>query len=243
MPLLETKKISKHFHGVKAVDNLSLAVGAGKITGIIGPNGSGKSTLVNVLTGVLPFESGMVVVGDVSLRALHPYDVASYGITRTFQEVRLFQQMTVYDNVLVVLTERNVFGSLFEHHVAFHEEEAERVLTRVGLWEKRDALAIHLSYGQRKLLELARALSMRASIYLFDEPFAGLFPEMIATVSAIMRELREEEKAVVLVEHNMNIIRDLCDYVYVLDSGALLAAGEPEEVLKQKDVIEAYLGE
>ena len=151
--------------------------------------------------------------------------------------------MTVLDNVLVILTERNVFSSLFEKHGIYHLKKAEEVLRRVGLWEKRNQLAINLSYGQRKLLEIARALGTKAEIYLLDEPFAGLFPEMVKTVSMIIEGLKQSGKTIILIEHDMELIRKLCDYVFVMDEGRLLAEGEPEKVLAQKEVIEVYLGE
>jgi ABC-type branched-subunit amino acid transport system ATPase component len=157
--------------------------------------------------------------------------------------VRLFEQMTVLDNILVVLTERPVARAFFEKHGEYHLGRAHDMLKRVGLWEKRGALARNLSYGQRKLLEIARALSMNAQLYLFDEPFAGLFKEMVKTVVAVMKQLREEGKTVLLIEHNMELIRELSDWVIVMDSGKLLAEGKPTEVFSRKEVIEAYLGE
>ena len=242
--MLSTKNLKKHFDGVKAVNNLSLSFEPGQITGIIGPNGSGKSTLVNLLTGVMPYDAGTVYIGDqLKLEKLAAYDMAEYGITRTFQDVRLFEQMTVLDNLLVVLTERNIFSAFFERHKQFHLDEAERLLKQVDLWDKRAALAANLSYGQRKLLEVARALAMKADIYFFDEPFAGLFTEMVKIVSQVLRELRTAGKTVVLIEHNMDIIRELSDTVVVLDAGELLAEGKPEEVLAKREVVEAYLGE
>ncbi|MEK7136389.1 MAG: ABC transporter ATP-binding protein [Patescibacteria group bacterium] len=242
--MLSTKNLKKHFDGVKAVHNLSLDFAPGQITGIIGPNGSGKSTLVNLLTGVMPFDDGAVYIGDkLKLDRLQAYDVAEYGITRTFQDVRLFEQMTVLDNLLVVLTERNIFSAFFERHKKFHLDEDERLLRQIGLWDKRDALAVNLSYGQRKLLEVARALAMPADIYFFDEPFAGLFTEMVKIVSGVLRELKMAGKTVVLIEHNMDLIRELSDTVVVLDAGELLAAGKPYEVLSKREVVEAYLGE
>ncbi|AKM83896.1 TPA: ABC transporter ATP-binding protein [Candidatus Campbellbacteria bacterium] len=242
--ILKTKKIIKHFDGVKAVDGLSVEIEKGKITGLIGPNGSGKTTLMNLLTGMFPFDGGFVAVDGVSgIKKIRSYDIPAFGITRTFQDVRLFEQMTVLDNILVVLTERNIVSALFERHKKIHHEKAKEVLERVGLWEKKNELAINLSYGQRKLLEIARALAMNSEIYFFDEPFAGLFPEMVKLVSGIIKELRTHGKTVVLIEHDMGLIRELCDYVFVMESGKLLAEGEPEKVLKNKDVIEAYLGE
>lgn len=242
--ILQAKQLYKHFDGVKAVDHLSLSFEKGKITSVIGPNGSGKSTLINLLTGFVPFDSGEVIVsGSTRLTIVRPYEVPEYGITRTFQDVRLFEQMHVLDNILVMLTERRVFGALFEKHGTLHLSKAEEVLKRVGLWEKRHQLAKNLSYGQRKLLEIARVLAMNRDIIFFDEPFAGLFPEMLKVVVGVMQELKQQGKTQVLVEHNMELIRELSDYLIVLDSGELLAEGKPEEVLSRREVIEAYLGE
>lgn len=256
MSILQTKHLYKHFDGVKAVNRLSLSFEKGKITSVIGPNGSGKSTLINLLTGFVPFDSGEIVIaGSTRFGKVNPHtkksfgvgikcsEVAGYGLTRTFQDARLFEQMAVLDNVLVVLTERSVFGSLFEKHGVFHLAKAEEVLTRVGLWEKRHALAHNLSYGQRKLLEIARVLAMNPEVIFFDEPFAGLFPEMLKVVVSVMKELRAQGKTQILVEHNMELIRELSDYAFVLDSGELLAEGIPSEVLARREVVEAYLGE
>jgi len=241
--ILQLKHLHKHFEGVKAVDGLSLDIAPGKITGIIGPNGSGKTTLVNLLSGMFPFDSGTVIVSNVELTKVRSHDLPAYGLTRTFQDVRLFEQMTVLDNILVVLTERNVLGALFEKHSKLHLEKAEAVLQRVGLWSKRDARAVSLSYGQRKLLEIARVLAMDTDIILFDEPFAGLFKEMTKTVAEIFRELRQQGKTIILIEHNMDLIRELSDYLIVMDEGKLLAEGQPDKVLREKQVMEAYLGE
>ncbi len=250
MPLLSTKDLSKHFDGITAVNKLSISFEAGKITSIVGPNGSGKSTLINTLTGIHSIDTGeMIVLDSTRLSKIRSHEIPFYGMTRTFQDVKLFEQMPVLDNILVVLTERSIWKSLFERHGAFHLEKAEEVLKKVGLWEKRNELAKNLSYGQRKLLEIARVLAMTHSgagdigIVFFDEPFAGLFPEMIKVVVSVLKELRTSGKAVILVEHNMDLIRELSDHLYVLDAGQLLAEGRPEEVLARKDVVEAYLGE
>jgi branched-chain amino acid transport system ATP-binding protein len=248
--ILETKRIAKHFDGVRAVDDLSLGFERGKITGLIGPNGSGKSTLINLLTGVLPASSGSVVISsNTEVSKILSHEVSDYGITRTFQEVRLFEQMLVLDNILVVLTKRNVLSSLFEKHKQFHLERAEDVLKKVGLWEKRNDLARNLSYGQRKLLEIGRVLAMSngfgddSDIFFLDEPFAGLFPEMRKIVISVIQDLKQKGKTVILVEHNIDIIRELCDQLIVLDSGQLLAEGTPSDVLSKREVMDAYLGE
>lgn len=243
MAALETRHISKHFGGVQAVDGLSIVIEKGKVTGLIGPNGSGKTTLINLLTGMVAFDGGTVLISGTRLQKVRSFDIASFSITRTFQAVRLFEQMTVEDNLLVVLTERGVLSSLFERHKEFHLKQVEELLRGAGLWEKRHENAENLSYGQRKLLEIARAVAMKAEIYFFDEPFAGLFPEMRRIVSDTIKRLREEHKTVILVEHDMDIIRELPDHVIVMDAGKLLAEGAPHEVLADKRVIEAYLGD
>ena len=244
MKIIETKNLTKRFNGIHAVDRLSIGIEKGNITGIIGPNGSGKTTLVNLLSGAVEIDSGEMIVDEAQrLSRILPHQISTFGITRTFQNDRLFGQMTVLDNILVVVTERNVFGALFEKHTEYHRKIAEEVLQRVSLWEKRDQLAVNLSYGQRKLLEIARTLAMKAEIYLFDEPFAGLFPEMRKIVSGIIRELKQKNKTVVLVEHDIGLIRELCDYIFVMDEGKLLAEGKPEQVLDKREVVEAYLGE
>lgn len=243
MSLLQTKNLTKSFGGVRAVDHVDVTFEGGRITALIGPNGSGKTTFINTVTGILPMDSGMIVVSDaVKFEHIVASEVATYGMTRTFQNVRLIQQMTLLDNILVVLTERNVWGALFERHGKLHLDQAEDVLKKVGLWEKRHEHAEHLSYGQRKLLEIARAVSMRSKIYFFDEPFAGLFIEMRKIVSVILNELKAGGAAVILVEHDMGLVRELADDCYVFDSGKIIAHGTPEEVLRKENVIEAYLG-
>jgi ABC-type branched-subunit amino acid transport system ATPase component len=249
MPVLKIKNLHKNFGGVHAVDGVSITFEPGKITGVIGPNGSGKSTLVNLLTGMSHFDSGTVCIGEhTKLKHIYPYDLPDFGITRTFQDIRLFEQMPVLDNILIVITSRNVLGSIFEKHKKYHLDIAEKVLKHVGLWEKRDSLAHDLSYGQRKLLEIARVLALNEDgdevlhTVLFDEPFAGLFPEMIKIVTETLKLLRTQGRTVVLIEHNMDIIRELSDHVIVLDSGKIIAEGTPAQALSEPDVIEAYLG-
>ena len=239
---LESHELSKHFGAVKAVDNLTLSVPKRGMTSIVGPNGSGKSTLINLMSGTLPFDEGLVLIDSVSFKVIRCFDTPSHGLTRTFQEVRLFNQMSVWDNIMVILTTRGVFSSLFERTRSSHREKAQNILQSVGLWDKRQFLAMNLSYGQRKLLEVGRALAMDVSIFLFDEPFAGLFPEMLEIVKDLLRELKHQGRTVIFVSHNMEIVRELSDRIFVLDAGTLLATGEVEDVLNRPEVIEAYLG-
>ena len=240
--ILRTEDVSKRFGAVTAVDRLTVSIFRQWITCILGPNGSGKSTLINLLSGMLPLDEGVVIIDGVGLRVLRAHETPGHGITRTFQEVRLFDQISVWDNIMVVLTDRRLFPALFERTKPRHKEKARDILETVGMWEKRDALAMDLSYGQRKLLEIGRALALDVRIYLLDEPFAGLFPQMLERVKSILKDMREQGATIVFVSHNMDIVRELSDHVYILDSGALLGAGEVEEVLARPDVIDAYLG-
>ena len=243
MSTITTKNIVKRFEGVHALDDLSLEIMQGAVTGIVGPNGSGKTTLINVLSGMLRADEGVLHIGDEAVQVMKPHRVSAYGITRTFQEVRLFEQMTVLDNILVVLTERMVLPSLFRRPQEQCDVTARQVLETVGLWEKRGELASALSYGQRKLLEIARVLAMpKMSAYLFDEPFAGLFPAMVDTVVGVMQNLKQQGKSVVLIEHSMELIRRLCDTVIVMDEGKLLAQGTPDAVFARPEVVAVYLG-
>ncbi len=240
---LETEAISKHFGTVRAVDRLSISVPRKGMTSIVGPNGSGKSTLVNLLSGTLPLDGGMVIIDGVGLKVVHAHETPAHGITRTFQEVRLFDQMSVWDNIMVALTDRRVFPALLERAKPSQREQAQSILENVGLWEKRRDLALNLSYGQRKLLEIGRAMALEVNTYLFDEPFAGLFPQMLERVKDIMKDMRDQGRTIIFISHNMDIVRELSDYIFVLDSGSLLAEGEVDEVLSRAEVIAAYLGD
>ena len=239
---LETEDARKHFGGVHAVDGLSIAVPRGQITCVVGPNGSGKSTLINLLSGMLPLDGGLVVVDGTRLRVVKPHETPGLGITRTFQDVRLFDQISVWDNIMVVLTERRLLPALLERVRPAQRERAERILRSVGMWEKRRSLAMDLSYGQRKLLEIGRAMALDVNTYLFDEPFAGLFPQMLERVKGIVRQLRDEGRTILFISHNMDIVRELSDHLIVMDSGKLLTEGDAEDVLARSEVIEAYLG-
>ncbi len=239
---LETVEVSKHFGAVWAVDELSISIPKRGMTSIVGPNGSGKSTLVNLLSGMLPLDGGMVIIDGVGLRVVKAVETPAHGLTRTFQEVRLFDQISVWDNIMVVLTNRSLIPAMMERTSPGHREKAQRVLESVGMWEKRNSLAMDLSYGQRKLLEIGRAMALDVNTYLCDEPFAGLFPQMLERVKDIMKGMRDEGRTIIFISHNMDIVREMTDHLIVLDSGKLLTEGAADEVLSSEEVIDAYLG-
>ncbi len=239
---LETVDVTKLFGAVRAVDQLSISIPRKGMTSIVGPNGSGKSTLINLLSGTLPLDGGMVIIDGVGLRIVKPHETPQHGLTRTFQEVRLFDQITVWDNIMVVLTNRRLFPAMIERAKPAYRVKTQQILENVGMWDKRTSLARDLSYGQRKLLEIGRALALDVNTYLFDEPFAGLFPQMLERVKDIMKGMRDEGHSIVFVSHNMDIVREMSDHIIVLESGRLLTKGEAEDVLNQEEVIEAYLG-
>jgi ABC-type branched-subunit amino acid transport system ATPase component len=225
--MIHVTNISKSFGGIRAVRNVSLSCEPGTITGLVGPNGSGKSTLVNVLTKMLRKDSGRIKIDG--------------GFGRTFQDVRVWEHMTVLENVLLMTQAHGLLASLMEFRA--DEEKARAVVTRVGLETYVDVHAKHLSYGQRKLLEIGRALATGAPNVFLDEPFAGLFPEMIERVKEIIREEKTRGASIVLIEHDMSVIRELCDRIIVLDAGKVIAEGDALETLRDPNVIEAYLGE
>lgn len=244
MPALTLHKLKKHFGGIRAVDGISLHIEPGTFVGIIGPNGSGKSTLLHLLTGVQTPTSGTIQVGaHALLPRMSPEHLLGLGITRTFQEVRILEQMTVLENMLVVLGPRSAWKALVQPQRTLPLKKAELVLKRVRLWEQRHSFASELSYGQRKLLEIARALLVDVPIYLFDEPFAGLFPEMVRHIVDILHELHAAGKTILLIEHDMALVRALADRIIVMDAGGILADGKPDDVLARPNVIDAYLGQ
>jgi ABC-type branched-subunit amino acid transport system ATPase component len=225
--MLQATNISKHFDGIQALSSVSIECKQGSITGIIGPNGSGKSTLVNVLTNMLSKNGGKIIMKG--------------NYSRTFQDARLWGNLTVLDTILLSLETRSVLQSIFT--LSPHQKEALAVIQRIGLDHHTHTQARHLSYGQRKLLELGRALAGDTKILFLDEPFAGLFPEVIYTIKTILSEEKEKGTAIILIEHDMAIIKELCDYVYVLDSGKNIAEGRAVDVLNDQAVKTAYLGD
>ena len=248
--LLEARGIAKRFGGVQALKDVSLTIRSGEIYGLIGPNGAGKTTLFNVFTGLYPRDGGAVLFGGAALDLDSPHAVAAAGIARTFQNIRLFGNMTALENVMVgrhVRTRAGVFGAILRTAAERAEEgairrRADELLHYVGIADRADDLARHLSYGDQRRLEIARALATEPQLLCLDEPAAG----MNATETAELRELidgiRRDGTTVLLIEHDVKLVMGLCDRVAVLDYGALVIEDVPAVVQKDQRVIEAYLG-
>jgi branched-chain amino acid transport system ATP-binding protein len=233
-PVLEARDLRKAFGGVRAVDGCSFAVGRGAISGLIGPNGSGKTTTFNLLTGLLQPDSGQVVYRGQDLGGLKPYQIFGKGITRTFQVTRIFREMTVLENML------SVTGLGVPDRLA--RERAEELIDFVNLTGLRAEYGGRLSYGQQKLLEFARALMTDPDLILLDEPAAGVNRTLLGHLLDHIHRLRDAGKTVLIVEHDMNVIMNHCERVFVMDHGVTIAEGSPAEIQRDERVVEAYFG-
>jgi branched-chain amino acid transport system ATP-binding protein len=248
-PFLQVRDLSKAFGAVRAVQSLSFALGEGELVALIGPNGSGKTTVVNLITGFLKPDTGTILHTGKELSGRQPYEIARLGIVRTFQMLRLFPQITVLENMLLARRtqgEKLLPSLLLSRRVRRTESAlhsvAEEHLERVGLLETRLALAGTLSHGQRKLLELARCLATRARCLLLDEPVAGVFPSTRNRIIDILKEEANRGRAILFIEHDLRLIRGAAERVIVLDHGEKIGEGPPEQVLREADVVTAYLG-
>lgn len=240
--ILVCKNLNKQFMGIKAINNLSVSVPQGLTTGLIGPNGSGKTTLMNILTGMLQPDSGEIYISNQQHPCIKPYELRQHKIARTFQDGRLIEQLSVEDNLLLAVANNSLISGLLEIKQTPYRQRLEDVLTTTSLQKHRFKKAEELSYGLRKLLEIGRLLMQNAEIYFFDEPFTGLFPEIVEQVCGIINKLQKQEKTIVIIEHNMGLIKRLCSNIIVLDHGSLMAEGAPDDVLQNPDVRQAYLG-
>jgi len=248
--ILTVENLSKNFDGVKAVDDLSLSVEEGKITALIGPNGSGKTTLFNLISGFLRPTSGRILFEGRETTHLSPYKIANQGIGRTFQTIRLFPRMSVIDNILLGLSgnrEEGLLTALLKGKKLQSAEEENRdkalsLLTSVDLVHKKDEYAENLSFGQRRLVEIARTLAMNSKLLLLDEPASGIYPEMIPKILAVMHAQKNADNAVIIIEHNMQVVKTMADRVIVLNNGKKLAEGTPEEIFNHDGVHNAYFG-
>ena len=250
MAILQTENISKSFGGVKALKNVTVGIEENRVTGLIGPNGAGKTTLFNVMTKIDSADSGRVLFNGRDLGRLRPYDFAKVGILRTFQRSMPFGEMTLLENVLcggIPVSAVGRLGGFLRTRRAkdILEEERQKaigLLQMVGLSEKREILAQNIAYGEQRRLEVARALACKPKILLLDEPVAGMNPEESLEMAKLIKRISEIGITIFVIEHNLDVVMNLCDRIYVLNHGEIIAQGEPDEIQSNERVIEAYLG-
>ncbi len=250
MTVLELNNLSKSFGGVRAVDRVSMGFRKGRITGLIGPNGAGKTTVFNLISGFLKPDEGKISYQDQTITGILPWKVARMGIGRLFQDIHLFPHMRVVDNILAAFqkqTGENPLLALFVRPKVTAEEKNHRGQTQellrfVGLSDKANELAENLSHGQQKLLSIARLLAAEADVLLMDEPTAGVSPQMVDKILDLIKRLAENGRTVVFIEHNMNVVIEIADWVYFMDNGQVASFGSPDDVLGDPEVRKAYIG-
>lgn len=252
MSILEVKNLSIMFGGLKAVDNFEITIGDNELVGLIGPNGAGKTTIFNLLTGVYTPDEGEIYLDGKSTKNRKPSQIVMMGSSRTFQNIRLFKNMSVLDNIKVAYHNRmsyGVFGSIFKTPKFIKQEKeadkvAEELLSVFGLLEFKDSLAKNLPYGKQRKLEIARALATDPLLLLLDEPAAGMNPqeteELMDTIKLLQKNFNV---AILLIEHDMKLVMGICERIVVIDYGKIIAKGLPQEIRNNRDVIKAYLGE
>lgn len=252
MSLLELENCTKQFGGLKAVSEVSLGLAKDDLVGLIGPNGAGKTTVFNLVTGVYEPTIGNIRLGGTAIQGKRPNQIASQGIARTFQNIRLFPALTVEENVRLACRLRdpsNLFDAVFRTGRYYRSEQsmearARELLKLFGLDSVRDAKATSLPYGEQRRLEIARALATNPQVLLLDEPAAGMNPQEKEELRELIRRVRSEfGVAILLIEHDMKVVMELCERIYVLDYGEVIAHGSPSAVRTDPKVIAAYLGE
>jgi branched-chain amino acid transport system ATP-binding protein len=248
--ILQLEGVSRHFGGVPAVDNMSLSVRECTITGLIGPNGAGKTTVVNLVMGLLHLSAGRVLLDGRDVSRVEAADLARSGVARTFQNIRLVPHATVLDNVLAGFHRHDKAGLVANAlglpraraEAADNLEKATALLTRFQMTQFAHHRASALSYGHQRRIEMMRALALEPAVLLLDEPVAGMNDAEANYLGEIFQQVAESGVAVLLIEHNMRFVSSICSYLYVLSSGRLISEGQPDAVLKDPKVIEAYLG-
>lgn len=254
--VLKISGLSKHFRGLAAVSNVSMEIGKGELIGLIGPNGAGKTTLFNLITGVYEPSEGLIELttdnGVKQIGGMKPYKITALGMARTFQNIRLFKSMTVLENVKLAMHKNagyGVFSSLLRTPKYYNaerwiEEKACEYLQEVGLYRKRFEKADNLPYGEQRRLEIARALATEPKILFLDEPAAGMNPQETEDLTKLIHHLRDKYNiTIILIEHDMSLVMKICERIFVLNYGQLIASGTPEEIKNNEFVISAYLGE
>jgi len=256
MSLLSVEKLTKSFGGLTAVSNVNMNIEKGELVGLIGPNGAGKTTLFNLLTGVYAPTAGNIkldIAGKTKeIGGLKPYNITKSGLARTFQNIRLFKDLTVMDNIRIAMHQNvdySMSQALFRFNKFYKEEdrlleEAEKLMDIFKMTHKKNELAKNLPYGEQRHLEIVRAMATKPVMLLLDEPAAGMNPNETANLTETIAKIRKEfNLTVLLIEHDMSLVMKICERIYVLDYGMMIASGIPVEVRKNKRVIEAYLGE
>ena len=251
MALLDVKHLTKNFGGLTAVGDVTLELNEGELVGLIGPNGAGKTTLFNLLTGVYEPSEGTITLDGNLLNGKKPYHIAALGLSRTFQNIRLFKEMTVLDNVLVGLAnshKQNIVASLLRlpSYYSSEKELRQKALDLLAIFDldgEADTLAKNLPYGQQRRLEIVRALATEPKILFLDEPAAGMNPQETAELTQLIRQIKEEFNITIMfIEHDMSLVMEVTERIYVLEYGRVIAHGTPDEIKNDKRVIEAYLG-
>ncbi len=252
MNLLKAEKLSKVFGGLKAVSNFEMHIDKGELIGLIGPNGAGKTTAFNLLTGVYQPTTGIIEFDGESVVGLKPFQITQKGMARTFQNIRLFSELSVLDNVKIAYHSHvkysvleGVFrvGRYFKEEAEI-EEKAIEFLKIFKLEDKKDEIAKNLPYGEQRRLEIARALAAKPKLLLLDEPAAGMNPQETQQLMEMIRWIRDEfGLTILLIEHDMSLVMGVCERIYVLEYGCIIAHGTPDEIKNNPRVIEAYLGE
>lgn len=250
MALLSTHGLTQRFGGLVAVNNVDFELNKGEIVGVIGPNGAGKSTMFNCITGVYAPTEGKVIFNGQEITGKKPYDIMPLGMSRTFQNIRLIPDMTVLENVMVGLHSKMKCGlmqTLFKTPGYRKEEQealarAENVLRLVDLYDFKYSYGTSLPYGHQRRLEIARAIVSDPELLLFDEPAAGMNETETHDLMELIRKLQGMGFSILLIEHDMKLVMNICERIYVLNHGALIASGQPDEIKNHPKVIEAYLG-